>query len=369
MYSGEISEPFDWEETTPQGKAELAAKILTQPPAEQCSPAPSTRGVSGDLYTVKPMNDWIKESINTKVPSKLCGELWYESEIAILFASSFVGKTIFSYQAGDAISKGTACLIGLGLEDFFPTTPKKILYMDLELSAKQIEKRYSNDYTNHYQWSPNFYRLEMNPDSEIPTKGNYDEYIMQQIEATLIKVGANILIVDNITYFRDDQEQAKDALRMMKQLKKLRTKLSLSILILAHTPKRDNTRPISRNDLAGSSMILNYVDSSFTIGESKTGTSTRYIKQIKPSRFSKTTYDANNVITCEIKNPDNFTRFEYSFHGGSEGYHLEAKDKEYRNGKIKDMTKQGASLRDIAESVNLSHTMVAKIQKRYGSNE
>ena len=85
----------------------------------------------------------------------------------------------------------------------------------------------------------------------------------------ITETGARILIIDNLTYLKAENEKAKDALPLMKHLKALKSKYSLSILAtLAHTPKRDMSKPLSPNDLQGSKMLMNFCDSSFAIGKS-----------------------------------------------------------------------------------------------------
>ena len=64
-------------------------------------------------------------------------------------------------------------------------------------------------------------------------------------------------------------------------LKKIKNKYGLSLLILAHTPKRDATKGITKNDLSGSKMLMNFCDSAFAIGESFQKNGLRYLKQIK----------------------------------------------------------------------------------------
>lgn len=53
----------------------------------------------------------------------------------------------------------------------------------------------------------------------------------------------------------------------MKQLKTLKNKYDLSLLILAHTPKRDLSKQLTRNDLQGSKMLINFCDSCFAIAK------------------------------------------------------------------------------------------------------
>ena len=149
---------------------------------------------------------------------------------------------------------------------------------------------------------------------------------MQTVKTT----GAKILIIDNITYLNNGTETAKDASPLMKFLKKLKVKFGLSILALAHTPKRDVTKPIIGNHLQGSSMLMNFCDSCFAIGESTKGEQMRYIKQIKVRSCEKV-YDADNVAVCEIVKPHNFVHFEFVEYG-DESDHLQPRSKKNKRG-------------------------------------
>jgi hypothetical protein len=106
----------------------------------------------------------------------------------------------------------------------------------------------------------------------------------------------------------------------MKHLKALKNKYGLSILALAHTPKRDLSKPITRNDLQGSKMLINFCDSAFAIGESSNDKNIRYLKQIK-ARSTEQIYDAENVCVCQIVKPANFLGFEF-LNFGTEREHL-----------------------------------------------
>jgi RecA-family ATPase len=350
-------------ESDGKSSAKMETATLKKPPDFNLNGSPMPEPIK-DFLTVKPINEWIEEAKNLKIPAKLFGDFWFESEMVILFASAGVGKTLLAYQIAAGLTEGKKILI------FEPElSAQTVLYCDFELSAKQVESRYSNNFLDHYKFSPNFYRVEINPESDIPDNVKFEEFIIQQVEKSLIQTGAKILIVDNITFFRDDQEKAKDALKLMKQLKSLKTRLGLSILVLAHTPKRDITRPITRNDISGSSMIVNFTDSAFAIGESANETGTRYLKQVKPGRFSSTIYDANKVMVCTIGNPSNFIQYEF-FDFGREENHLKAfNQKVDRDAEIFKLHKAGMSLRDIAQKIGITHTAVDKILKNGISTE
>ena len=54
----------------------------------------------------------------------------------------------------------------------------------------------------------------------------------------------------------------------MKELKVLKERLGLSILLLAHTPKRLRHKPFGKGDLAGSSGLSRFADALFALGAS-----------------------------------------------------------------------------------------------------
>jgi RecA-family ATPase len=236
---------------------------------------PPQQNNSNILFSAMPANKWIERAKNRPIPKMLFGKLWFENELCILFADTNLGKSILAVQIGNSISNGEA-IKGFELE----ADRQSVLYFDFELSDKQFEARYSNNFINHYSFDNNFIRAEINPNSEIPTGIDFETYLNNSLERVVSDTGAKVLIIDNITYLRTCTETAKEALPLMKHLKALKAKYNLSVLVLAHTPKRDLSKPITRNDLQGSKMLINFCDSSFAIGESFTDKHLRYIKQI-----------------------------------------------------------------------------------------
>jgi archaellum biogenesis ATPase FlaH len=309
------------------------------------------------MLTVKTGNQWIKEAKDRPIPNMLFGEFFYEGELCILFADTNLGKSILAVQIGNSISKGEQ-IKGFKLE----AQKQPILYFDFELSDKQFENRYSIKYQNHYNWDDNFIRIEINPDAIIPEGQSFEDYLNFSIEKSIIETGARILIIDNLTYLKSATESAKDALPLMKHLKALKSKYSLSIMALAHTPKRDLSKPITRNDLQGSKMLINFCDSSFSIGESHSDKNLRYLKQIK-QRNTEQIYDAENVCVCQIDKPENFLMFEFVNYG-NEWEHLKQRtenDKESLNNKVCELKQKGRSLREIGSELGISHMKAKRI--------
>jgi hypothetical protein len=303
------------------------------------------------LFTVKTASRWIEQAKTRPIPKMLFGEFWFEGELCILFADTNLGKSILAVQIGNSISRGEQ-IGGFKLE----ASKQPILYFDFELSDKQFEK--------HYSFDNNCIRVEINPDAVIPEAQTFEDYLNHSLERSITETGAKVLIIDNLTYLKNETEKAKDALPLMKHLKALKNKYGLSILALAHTPKRDLSKPITRNDLQGSKMLINFCDSSFSIGESQSDKSLRYLKQIK-QRNTEPIFDAENVCVCQIDKPLNFLMFEF-VNFGKEWEHLKQhteKDKENLIEKVIELKLQGHSLREIGAELSISHMKVSRILK------
>lgn len=320
---------------------------------------------SKGLFLVKTANRWIQEAKKRPIPNMLFDEFWYEGELCILFADTNLGKSILGVQIGNGISTGKP-IRGFRLEAHGQT----VLYFDFELSDKQFENRYSIKFAQHYNFDENFIRVEIDPDANIPSNTSFEDYLDNSLERSIIETGAKVLIIDNLTYLKNETEKAKDALPLMKRLKALKNKYGLSILALAHTPKRDLSKPITRNDLSGSKMLISFADSSFTIGESQKDKNIRYLKQIKV-RQNEFIYDAENVCVCQIEKPLNFLQFDLiSF--GTEREHLREvteKDKGEKVAEAMELKKQGLSNYEIARRLGVSEGAIRKWSKKVNEAE
>jgi len=317
-----------------------------------------------NILMIRDANYWIDEARSRAIPQMLFGKFWHQGEVCILFADSNLGKSILAVQIADAISKGKAVYP-------FDVEPQAqpVIYCDFELTDKQFEARYSDNYTNHYRFNPNFLRAQLNTDPELlGNPDDFDDNLIYDLECSVLHHNAKVLIIDNLTNLRNETEQAKDALPLMKQLKALKNKYDLSILVLAHTPKRDLTQAITRNDLQGSKMLMNFCDSAFTIGESNADSSVRYLKQIK-QRNTEQVYGDGNVCLCRISKPFNFLQYEF-IEFGEEWQQLQKKknsseDDEVMLEKIQLMKAQNCTLREIGRELGISHQKVDRMLKAH----
>ena len=334
-------------------------------------------GAAGaNLFVVKSGNQWLDDAKTRPSPKMLFGEFWFQGELCILFADTNVGKSILAVQIGDLISRGGQRSAIGGQQDknaecrmlTAECPPQRVVYFDFELTDKQFESRLSTRVpgselcTDHYRFNDNFCRAEVDPEtSDLNGFKTFEEFLNYSLDRTITEQKADVLIIDNLTYLRDETENARNALPLMKYLKELKSRHGISILALAHTPKRDSSKPLGRNDLQGSKMLINFCDSSFAIGESHREAGLRYLKQIK-ARNTAIIYHADNVLLCNIEKKDNLLQFV--FNGvATEREHLRAvsdKDKSLMIEKVKELSANGMTTREIGNEVGVSHMTVSR---------
>jgi len=326
---------------------------------------------SGDtqsgIFVVKTANEWLEKAKTLPIPCKLFGELWYEGELCILFADTNLGKSILAMQIADAVSRGVSIF------DFSLEAKKQpVVYLDFELTCKQFQGRYSKNYEREYKFDNNFFRAELDLCIDMPEHIDFSDFLIAEIEKLMLDKKAKILIIDNITYLNDRVEKAKEAAPLMKKLNALKKKHNFSMLVISHTPKRDLSKIITQNDIQGSKMIANFIDSSFAIGRSIKDGDFRYIKQIK-IRNGENKYGTENVIICQITKPDNFLHFE-KVSNGSEYDHLKQRSKKDKQDLKENIialneSEENLSLQDIADRLGTYKMNVKRVLDKHKENE
>lgn len=300
------------------------------------------------MLTIKTANQTVEDAAMRPDPDQLYHELWYEGEVCCLFADSNLGKSIYAVQMADEISQ-----------------TRNVLYVDCELSDKQFQLRYTNSETSERHIFPDgLLRAEVNPYA-IGAQG-YEEAIIRDIETAAERTGTKVIIIDNLTYLCNSADKGVDVGIFMMKLMALKKKRDLSLLIIAHTPKRDLSSPITQNHLAGSKKLYNFFDSVFAIGMSAKDNRLRYVKQVKV-RAGAFTYDASNIIVYEVEKVNGFLRLNFREFATEEEHlrHRESAEISEQEMQILELSKQGLSCRKIAEQVRISKSTVNNILNRH----
>ena len=308
-------------------------------------------------FTIEKGNRWMELARREPEAKMLFGEFWHQGELCMLFADTNIGKSVLAVQIGESIARG---------QSIAPFTcqapPSRVLYIDFELTQAQFGQRYSNGDEDHL-FSDNFYRAQYNFIPDPPPNVDENDLLIAAIEYKVQQVKATVLIIDNITCLRGGTENSVVALSLMKSLKALKADYKLSILVLAHTPKRRNaTQPISADDLHGSKLLINFADSAFAIGKSTANAQLCYLKQIK-QRNTRQRYGHDNVCLCRIQKPGPFLHFKFEGYS-AEHHHLLTRSaagrRQFAN-KIAELSAGGLSQRDISKQLGIGLATVNRL--------
>ena len=296
----------------------------------------------------RPINEVIDESLTKPRPKTHCRGLIVEGENTVVFASSNVGKSVACYQMAEQICRDTG---------------EEVDYLDFELSDMHLLDRYTDAETGarHY-FPPNFHRYEISPD--LIVDGNVEEAILLSIEKAA-QNGVRFFFVDNLTFICKDSEKGLTASEFMMRLIKLRRTYNLTIVVIAHTPKRDGRMPITQYDLAGSSRLISFFDAGIAIGKSVKDPEIRYIKQVKV-RTGAEMYGADNVLVYRLIQTDGYTHFEFQ-EFGRESDHLKENNSFTEMEDIKEIVElvgRKMSIREIARETGFTASTVHRRIKK-----
>ena len=305
-----------------------------------------------DIHIVKSADEWLRIGKSEPERKTLWLDIWNEKEICILFADSNIGKSIYAVQMGCHIAE-----------------THKVVYFDYEMDAHDFSKRFCTPGTERFTIPSNFRRCQ--PDSRIFLSKDAENVIMMDIERVVRIEKPEVIIIDNITFISANSQNSKAALILMYKLKLLQNKYNLAILVLAHTPKRNNINPITQNDMAGSKKLLNFIDSCFTIAQSAVDPGIQYLKQIK-ARGGEIRYNTNNVLLMQRTFSDGWLHFE-SRHTDSEYNHLKGakirKRMQFKEKLTELSNVPGLSQRDIATLLGTSASTVNRLLKSHANTE
>ena len=329
---------------------EIAKRQPVAPTDEQLAELRRQKGWNWGITTVgcielQSANDAIIEAREMPNPIRLYPPFWNEGEIACLFADSNVGKSILAVQIADHIALNFR---------------RVVHYYDFELTKKQFQMRYTVEQTSKsYTFSPYLRRPVVAVEGDIA--GNEDS-LMNAIEQAAVSDQCSVIIIDNLTCLCNNSESGDTAGRFMARLMELKKRLGLSVLVIAHTPKRDLSQPISQNDLAGSKRLFNFFDSVFAMGKSAHD-NTRYIKQIK-TRMGILEHGIDNVLTGQVvQYDDGFLCFEASV--TCDERHLLDTKSDSRLSEVAQLRSEGLSIRKIAEQLGISKSVIGRMVTDY----
>lgn len=278
------SEPESYEED-PQKEELPAEEVHSEMPQEE----------DKGFFKIEPLNEVLDRAKDLPVAKDLFLGIWHEGEISCLYSDAGVGKSILAFQMAEEIASQLLA------------SDQGVLYIDLELSDTQLRDRYYNKtLTQKHLFPRNLYHTKM-PENYYGS--NIERIMIKEIDQNAKKGKIKVVIIDNLTCIIENPEKGENARELMMQLMNLKHKYGLSILIVAHTHKRNEYLPMESSNLAGSKILYNLFDNVFAICKSRQGSSLRYLKQMKSRNYEKQ-YDENSVLVLElVKEEDGYLHY------------------------------------------------------------
>lgn len=283
---------------------------------------------------------------------QLFDEFWRDGDLAMLFGAPGTGKSVLAVQIADALARGKP------LDGFrMPTGRRKVLYVDLVLQDLQFQSRYS--YLPPNTWYAKTYKFAENLHRDRPP--SIDE-LVGWLGKTVREEGFQVVIIDDLSAVKRTHDGIRETLALMRELKRLRDELGVSILAIAASDEPGWKKMVSEHDLKRSRVLSGVADSVFAIGRTgNEGDDLRCIIQTR-SRNSSILWKEHNAPTAQI------TRLE----NGMLGFRFDDRfaprmDPETRRliCRIRSMREAGSTYRAIAEELGISKSQAARLYKRW----
>jgi len=358
-------------EPLPEGEPQLPAD-------GEASVRGLVEGVS--LFRTRAVKEMLEELEDKPRAMPLFDDMWLTGEMAVCFGERGVGKSILAVQIAESIAAGKrmrwgdaatgslseppASAGGPTAENLAAAQTERVLYFDFELSRQQFEARYCYDpdpddpfIFSPHQFSPGFLWSEIDPCVSAPKDcKRFEDFVLEAIESEIKRTGAKVVIIDNIDRFNGEIMRARDIAYVMSRLKRLKAMLGLSILVLAHLPRRRPNAPLGVDRLMATRTLCAFADNVFAIGQSRWNERSRYLKHLKATS-TDLVYDDEYVPTFLVyKKQGRFLSFNF------QGFRREqilldpylSRTRLDRSDRVKELAATGKSQRHIAAYLDLS---------------
>ena len=200
------------------------------------------------------MNDYLKATLSLPKLTYMMDGYICLGQLTFLFGPEKVGKTPIAMEIALNMAKGEKHF-GHFKND---AGPVPTLYLDNELQARNLRKRFSSDeeQLNLHRFPDNFYRLQ--PDKAV-TGLMSDKEIMdatlEAIENARITSNIQFVVIDNMAPLIEDEEKATNAKKFISQLIAYADKTDVGILVIQHVTKQYESQILRTSAMRGSGRL------------------------------------------------------------------------------------------------------------------
>lgn len=297
---------------------------------------------SADLSTVPQTLRRANDVFSSKEPPPelLFDEFWREGELAMLFGEAGAGKSLLAVQLADSLARGTP-IDGLKM----PRRRRRVLYVDLVLTAGQWAMRYSRPRPKgrrEYDFSRQFFR-------ECPAEGTK---VTDWLSGIIKNHKIDVVVIDDLSFVTRSDDGTRETLEMMRELRRMTRRHRVSVLVLADSYAWAMKGDISERDLRRNRVLCAYADSVFAI-EAVNNTDRRRVFQTR-SQAGEAVWTMRDPARFNLTARDD----------GFVGFTLEKmpEDKRRLIVQIKEMRMNGRhTYREIADSLRISKSTVGRL--------
>ena len=236
---------------------------------------------SKPAYEFAQMNDYLQATLSLPKLTYMMDGYICLGQLTFLFGPEKVGKTPIAMEMALNMAKGEKHF-GHFRND---AGPVPTLYLDNELQARNLRKRFSSDEQQLmlHKFPDNFYRLQ--PDKAV-TGLMSDKEIMdatlEAIENARVNSNIQFVVIDNMAPLIEDEEKATNAKKFISQLIAYADKTDVGILVIQHVTKQYESQILRTSAMRGSGRLKDMAAG--LIGVNVNGhTGQRYLKFF-PSR-------------------------------------------------------------------------------------
>lgn len=321
------------------------------------------------ILVLEPLGEALEKARNEPPAKKIIGDLISEGEQVILFGDTNTGKSLLAMQFAITVAKGENLAFENAENQIIfknECEAQKVLYIDLEHSGQQLEKRIDLDHIDE-QSKSNIILAKVDVGEMLEGSNPSDTFKIIKEAAEECK--SKFIIIDNISAISGDLEKGENAKQFLSPLWRLCRNEKYTVIILAHTPKLAAQRFIlTLNNIAGSKKLPALVDSVIGIAEQQSNQDGLvYIKQLKV-RTNEKKYGLGNVLCSKITKVNGLvqhvithTANEYEVIGkGNEG---EAKFEMLKRTAIAYL--QSGNLRDAAKKIGVTKDTISRNVKKF----
>lgn len=307
-----------------------------------------------EVFTAKPLIEIISNPKNREKSVQVFGEYIHKNELAVIFGDTNSCKSLLSGDISLSVACNHESWGGKIMSELPFGTP--VFYYDLEMSDKQVAGRYLNMNLP----VESFIRICFTP-STYGRAGLNDLY-EDIINRTDGIEDAILVVIDNMQCFVNNVQNATAAGGFMDALNNLLSvRNNLTIIVVGHCIKRNMSKPLTQNDLAGSKLIANKADVIIGISESARNPETRYVKVLK-NRARKKPVEVAELEVSE----DPYLHLVYTGLGYEDDHLRKSRNgrpgiSDEKRAQIIELSQQGVTIRAIAEEVSLSKSSVQRV--------